>query len=226
MDWATEFGRGNYLMADIIYDWPDALGFSGQMFRVPGMAKDGGITAGGARVMSPEPGGFGRLDIRPQLAVGEYAAPWASWIASKTNGQIMKIRLAVTPQIATAKPDGSGQEITIAPRNFATSALAGSTLLFVDCEDIGQIIKPGHVIGHSIHTYLVDEVVYDGDDLAELTVTPPLRKDVSTADLVYFRPYFCGYISNGDDLDPVYDRAMNGNYEFPNLKFMEVIPNE
>lgn len=65
-----------------------------QLFHVPGAGYDGGLTAGGAQFITPEPGGFGVLEMAPALIDTEWDSPLASWIMSKISGQIFRARMA------------------------------------------------------------------------------------------------------------------------------------
>src|SRR5690606_4032507 len=117
-----------------VWDFP-TIPVEGQVFHVPGAVAEGGFTSGGAQIYSPEPGGFGVLEIEPSLHAGEWRAPFASWIMSKTNGQYFRIRLAVTPQIAWSQRrvnnidpywingDTSGDAVT----TFTATSLPGSS---------------------------------------------------------------------------------------------------
>lgn len=210
-------------MTERVWDFPASIKFSGQIFYVPGMFFDGGITAGGVRSMSPEPGGYSRLEIQNALAVNEWGAPSSSWIISKTNGQILKVRLALTPQIATASMINGKYVDSGVTRTFAANALAGANTVFIDFAGIGEILQPGHVIGHANDCYLVEDIIYDGADYAEITIIPPLRRNVTLGNAVLFRPYFTGYIANGGEIVALYSSDKVGNFEMPRIVLNEVI---
>lgn len=204
-----------------------------QLFYVPGAAIEGGFTSGGARMTSPEPGGFGMLEVQPALVTSEFAYPLASWLMSKTNGEILRIRLAPTPQIASARtvtaqwnnvqPWGNLQpwsgDLT---GTYRLNALRGSTSLSIDLAGIGPVLQAGHVIGHAYDTYMIDEVTYSGT-VATISVRPPLRRNVSIGDQVMFRPYFTGSLTGGNNTHTTYDSEMNGNIQLPMLTLSEVI---
>jgi len=207
-----------------ILDFPD-LAISGQLFHSPGAAVEGGFTTGGARVISPEPGGFAMLEIQLAMQTDEWANPSVSWLLSKANGQVFKVRLAKTPQVLTER-----QIIAYKtqPRNlnpiwyidqpingelqtvFTATALEGTTTVVFDMAQIGPYLKPGHVIGHHHHTYLVDAIEYDAAGEATVTVSPPLRRDIAVNDELLFRPWFVGTINNMSNARQTYDAANAG----------------
>lgn len=210
-------------MTERIWDFPASIKFSGQIFYVPGMFFDGGITAGGVRSMSPEPGGYSRLEIQNALAVAEWGAPSSSWIISKTSGQIIKVRMCLTPQVATARIINGKYVSNGITRNYAANALAGANTVFISFSGIGAMLQPGHVIGHAGDCYLVEDIVYDGSDDAEVTIIPPLRRNITAGQPVVFQPYFTGYIANGGEIVALYNSEKVGNFEMPRIIFNEVI---
>lgn len=217
-----------------IWNFPD-IKISKQLFHVPGMAVEGGLTVGGARIMSPEPGGRAVLEIEPSLQVDEWTAPMSSWLMSKINGAIFRVRLAQTPQIASARLTGTyptgvywaaegnflaapwdnGQpwqadsEADNLATLFTSPALEGTTVVRIDMALFGPILKQGHVIGHMDHCYMVDDISYANGE-ARVVITPPLCKDVLPGDLCEFRPWFLGSIINGEQIRMTYDAEQVG----------------
>jgi len=209
-----------------------------QLFHVPGAANEGGFTSGGARIMSPEPGGFSMLEIQPSLQVTEWDFPLSSWLMSKTNGQVLRVRLAPTPQVASARSAGvpwgaegvypespwsnmqnwSGDVTAV----FAADALEGSNIVRIGMGGLGELLRHGHVIGAGDVTYKVDDIEYVGTT-AIVTVIPPIRKAIKAADPAFFRPWFLGTISNGADFRTTYDAENNGNIQIGKIILNEVI---
>lgn len=220
-----------------IHTFPTDLKVSGQLFHVPGAAVEGGFTAGSVRIMSPEPGGRSVLEV--QLALrDEWNAPWISWLMSKTNGQAFRVRLTKTPQLITSKSllapafsawprdDEEWQAPTL--RNdlqtvFITGALEGTNIVVIDVGPIGPILKPGHVIGHLDHTYMCDDVEYVSATQARVTITPPLRKNVTAGSTCLFTPWYLGTISNGSEITALYESAQRGHIQPGKIVFTEVI---
>lgn len=211
------------------------LAIAKQLFYVPGAFKVGGFTNGGARISSAEPGGFGFLEIQPALRL-EWKRPTLSWLMSKTNGEVLRFRLAPTPQVMTGELlRGTGTPFNgIYTLNLAgvkgdaqttctAAALSGSATLKIDMRDYGQILQAGHLIGHDHDCYMVDEVVYGVNNEATITVRPPLRRDVAIGDAALFRPYFTGQITNGDEVRALYDAADNGHMSLGKITLAEVI---
>ena len=220
-----------------IHTFPTDLKVSGQLFHVPGAAVEGGFTAGSVRIMSPEPGGRSVLEV--QLALrDEWQAPRMSWLMSKTNGQAFRVRLTKTPQLITSNsllapafnawPRDEDQWHAPTLKNdlqtvFVTNALEGSNVVVIDIAPIGPIVQPGHVIGHRDHTYMCDDVEYISATRARITVTPPLRKNVSTGDTCLFTPWFLGTISNGSEITTLYESAQRGHLQPGKIVFSEMI---
>lgn len=218
-----------------IWEFP-SFPISDQLFHVPGQALAGGITSGGAQIISPEPGGFAMLEITPALQVNEWNYPAASWLMSKGNGAIMRVRLAPTPQISwSARRNGSSVpwDTGLLWSNdrewegdfsgvFTAVALEGSTQLVIDLTGVGQALQFGHVIGHGNYTYLIDEIEYDGD-VATVIVTPPLRNDVAIGDAANLRPWFLGRIANIGEIRSSYKAADNGHIQLGKIILNEAI---
>jgi len=200
-----------------IYQFP-TFRVESQLFHSPGTGYDGGLTTGGAQFITPEPGGFGVLEIQPAIIDTEWDTPLASWIMSKIGGQIFRARLAPSPQVAYSKKRGmlavswengqawSNQEEWDGDFTavYSATGLQGSITVEFDLTGVGPIVGPGHVIGHGYECYLVDEINYVGD-IATAIVTPPLRRDIAVGDNCYLRPWFTGRISNGADIRSAYN---------------------
>lgn len=216
-----------------IYQFP-TFRIESQLFHSPGAGYDGGLTAGGAQFITPEPGGFAVLELAPALIDTEWDAPLASWIMSKISGQVFRVRLAPSPQIAFSRQRGmtavpwSNNQTWSNQQNwdgdftarYAASGLRGSVAVTIDLTGVGPIVGPGHVIGHDYESYLVDEVTYNGD-IATAIVTPPLRRDIAPGDNCYLRPWFTGRISNGADIRAAYDNM--GHVKPGNIILQEAV---
>lgn len=227
-----------------IWDFP-TLNIRSQLFYAPGAAFDGGFTGGSARFLSPEPGGRAFLETELSLQTNEWETPLSSWLMSKTNGEIFRIQLVKTPQLVSNAalgiiPSGSvpwsneGQY----PENqwdnnenwslddvfmtASTDALNGETILIVDTSLFGPVLRHGHVIGHNDNSYVIDDIEYD-ENIATITVKPPLRDDVSTDDFIMLRPYFLGNIANGSEIRTGYEASNNGHIQLSRIIFGEVI---
>jgi len=189
-----------------IYQFP-AFWIESQLFHAPGAGYDGGLTAGGAQFITPEPGGFGTLEMEIGVSDTQWDDPSASWIMSKIGGQIFRIRLSATPQVAYSRNRAKriGEDWTgDFDATFTAVALKGSTEVKFDLTGVGPIVKPGHVIGHAFDTYMVDEINYVGN-VATATVSPPVRRDIAVNDDCLLRPWFTGRISNGADVRSLFN---------------------
>lgn len=221
-----------------VYNFP-TFPISKQLFYVPGATVEGGFTSGGARISYREPGGFSMLEIQPAMQVAEWDHPVSSWLMSKTNGQILRVRLAPTPQVSTARlirnaagvswdenilwnnlRDWDGGDISL---QYLNNVGEGNTQIFIDMGHTGQLLRAGHVIGHGDTTYLIDEIEYDENNVALITVALGLRRDIAAGDTAYLRPYFTGQVVNGDELRATYDAENNGNIQPGKITLSEVI---
>lgn len=216
-----------------VVDFP-TIPIRSQLFHVPGAANEAGLTAGGVRMLSPEPGGRSMLEIQPSLRINEWQYPEASWLMSQGNGVIFRVRLIPTPQVCTAQFGGvpwqpdtpwnndqpwSGDVLVM----FTAAALEGSNVVAIDLSSIGQILKRGHVIGHQDNCYKVDAISYDDNDVAIITIKPPLRKNVVIGDVAFLRPYFLGTISNAADVRVTYDAENVGLIQLGKIILDEAI---
>jgi hypothetical protein len=200
-----------------IYAFP-TFRIENQLFHVPGTGFDGGLTSGGAQFITPEPGGFGVLEIEPAVIDTEWTAPLASWIMSKTNGQVFRARLAPSPQVAYSRRRGmmavpwdNGQTWSNQEEwdgdftaTFADDTARGAVSVKIDLTGVGPIVSPGHVIGHDYDSYIVDEISYDGD-VGTAIISPPAARNITAGDNCYLRPWFTGRISNGADIRATYN---------------------
>jgi hypothetical protein len=209
---------------------------SKQLFYVPGAAVQGGLTSGSAQIITPEPGGFGVLEIQPSLR-DEWTYPISSWLMSKGNGHIFRVRLAPTPQVAWSRRRGNAVNVSWDDgllwsnqqewegdfaATFASVALEGSTEVTIDLTGVGQILQMGHVIGHNYNTYGIDEIDYDGDT-ATAVLTLPLRRDVAVGDAAFTRPWFTGRIRNVSEALATYDAENNGSIQIGKLILDEAV---
>jgi len=226
-----------------IWDFPQ-LAVSGQLFRAAGQAFDGGFTSGGARVSSAEPGGRAFLEVQLSLQVQEWSYPFVSWLMSKVNGDIFSVKLAKTPQVLSNanlgimsdtvpwaplgnnspdpwnnnqfwSNDGVGFPVLI-------NALEGTTIVRLNVDGVGPVIRHGHVIGFGRSSYMVDDIEYDGD-VAIVTVNPPLRRNITPIDFALTRPTFLGQVVNSQEFAANYEAMNNGHIKPPRLIFSEVI---
>lgn len=218
-----------------IWEFP-TLPISGQLFHVPGAAVQGGLTSGGARIISPEPGGFAVLEIQMALQIREWEYPSASWLMSKLNGQIFRARLAPTPQVAwSARRNASGvlwdSDLLWSNQQawegdfsaiYSATALEGTAEVTVDMTGVTGAVQAGHVIGHGNACYIVDEIEYDGD-VATMALNPPLRRDIAINDAAPLRPWFLGRVGNAPEVLSMYESANNGTIQLGKIILNEAI---
>lgn len=211
-----------------VYDWPPLIR-SRQFFHSGGQAYEGGFTSGGARVLTPEPGGRGILNIEFNLQLRDMKAnPIVSWVGTMiANGNIFRIPIGCTPQlvkltdlgvevVADGLPWASDGMLPEGPwdngQNWAfdvgagaaSTALAGTTILEIDMGELLPGLRHGHLIGHEDVTYLVEDIAYDGS-VATIAVNPPLRKPVSQGEFITFRPKMLGIARNPEAFRSLYE---------------------
>lgn len=217
-----------------IFDFP-GVPISKQLFHVPGAAIEGGFTSGAVRIISPEPGGRSILELQPSFQVSEREYPFMSWLMSKGNGEVFKVRLAPTPQVLSAQGNVVTWDNDILWSNFqpwagdistifAAVALEGSNVAVLNMTGLGDIVKPGHVIGHANACYMIDKVTFDEDaQTSTIVVKPPLRSNIEINDIALFRPFFTGTIANIGEVRATYDSENVGNIQTGKIIFSEAI---
>ena len=223
-----------------IWNFPQ-MAIQSQLFHVPGSYFDGGFTSGGAKILSPEPGGRSVLEVTPSLQIGEWGTPFSSWLMSKINGEIFKVPLVKTPQLASLSGETNyplGKSISWdndqkwdnnqfwdddgAYLEVSSVSLEGETSVSLDVSTFGEIIRHGHVIGFENHSYIVDDVEYE-NSIATISLKPPLRKNISVSDEAYLRPSFLGIIANGSEIKNSYEASNIGAIQLNRILFQEVV---
>lgn len=213
-----------------VYDFP-LIWRGKQLFHAGGQAFDGGFTSGGARVLTPEPGGRGILSMEFTPQQNAPADPIVSWLSTMiANGNIFRIPISFTPQVVPLPELGLGGKNDVGlpwaasgltpevpwsnGQNWAydvfagaaATGLAGAVVIKLDMGSLPPALRHGHLIGHEDVTYLVEDIEYDGS-IATLTVNPPLRKDVAQGDLITFRPKMLAVARNPDSFRGLYEPA-------------------
>ena len=223
-----------------VFDFPD-LQISEQVFYVPGQAISGGFTVGGARISSPEPGGYGVLEVTPSLHIHEVGTPWHSWIMSKTNGEVFRIPLTCTPQVVSdpnhdpfnpicpwddGSSFGDGTYWENLPMEFSSVFVGnfepGVNKISIRNNTLNGFLHVGHVIGHGDYCYVVDQIEVVGT-VSNLTIKPPLRTPILSGQSVNFKPVFTGAIRNASEIRSSYAIANNRHHALQNIIFDEVV---
>lgn len=208
--------------APTIYDWRGPCAPLSQVVRAGGAQESGGMTIGGALVGYPIPGG--RISVTMDFAtfstVEENEA--ASWTISRIMaGALMRIPLYRTvqlvPEAALAGADDPGIPwdggipwATDANWSWnptapvAAAALRGGETFTADLGDLGRVLRIGHVIGFTSgnydFTHVVMDIDYDVDDVATVTVSPTLRRALTTDDQMKFRPRIIATCGNAAEV--------------------------
>ena len=212
-----------------IYDWPKSIAPSGQLFMVAGQAQDGGFTTMGARVLTPEAGGRSMLDFTFGWHSRKESGPLYSYLVSKvTNGNVFRIPIWDSPQLVRYADlgfdgvpgslpwqgpggvtaywsDGTGWEAQFGVAAIGTRQ-EGKTDLVLNMAGLARGLTHGHLIGVAGRAYLVDDIIYAGNN-AMVTVTPPLRTDVGAGDQVTFRPRMLGVCVNPESFKALFQPA-------------------
>jgi hypothetical protein len=224
-----------------IYDWRINCAPIDQVFHAGGQDAGGQLTLGGYTNTNPEPGGRGSLVMNFNTFGGEAANLDASWTISRiTNGSCFRIALYSSVQLVSAASLGvsetgnpwsngeawdNGQNW--APNYFAPidqGALRGSIYCVLDMSNFGAVLRIGHVIGFKLDgldfTHKIMDVSYSGLK-ATVEVSPPLRRDLTTDDVVLFRPKALVRCSNPNEVMGTFSK---GRYmTFGTARFVEAL---
>ncbi|QDP65859.1 MAG: hypothetical protein Unbinned7865contig1001_58 [Prokaryotic dsDNA virus sp.] len=228
----------------VIYSWRSTLVPLDQTFRAGGQATSGGMTLGGAMISNPEPGGRSEINMSFSAFTSEAQNVDASWTISQIlNGAVMRIPVfGYTVQtLSAASAGGSVSNEDGLPwgndQNWSNgmgwewnptvsvtaSALKGSTLVSVDMSALGEVLLIGHVIGFNVNGYdfahKVMAISYDGSDVATLTISPPLRRDLTTDSEMTFRPKMLVTCSNAREVAGMFSRGRH--MQFNTAQFVE-----
>lgn len=227
-----------------IYDWRYTVVPMSQVFLAGGTATAGGMTLGGASVENPEPGGRAELRLEIARIANEDANLDASWLASRLmNGNIFRVKLfAPSVQLLSDADLGGSTETGVLwdndlgwsggqPWAFNPSSAitfggqAGETTFRYNDSAYGRILKVGHVIGFHVDGYdfahKVVDISYPSANRTEVTIEPPLRRRITTADRVLFRPSMLATCVNAREAvgNFLYGRAMT----FGPLRLVEAL---
>lgn len=195
-----------------IYDWPPVVAPISLAFRAGGASVQGGMTLGNVGVQSPEPGGRGVLTMDFVMFANAETNLAASWVLSRImGGNIMRIRMfapsvqlvpdsvfGINSGVGIKWSDGAlwsdGTGWAADPSMDVTNGSAkGTTSFTVNSSGYNRPISPGHLVGFRSGAYdfthvVMDTFYFNGVNRATLTVSPPLRRTVTTADRLELRP--------------------------------------
>lgn len=221
-----------------VYDWPSIVPVA-QLFHEGGQAFEGGYTSGGVRMLSPEPGGFGWLDMEFGEQDNQEPDALVSWACSAiSNGRVFRIPLARSPQFVRPVDLGISLSESGVPwnndqpwdngQNWAASltvvaagaALEGVLTFTVDMGTYLPALRPGHVISHKDVAYKIDDIEYDGQ-IATVTTFKPLRKAITSGDVINLRPIGTFSASNPESFRGLYRAA--DLIRLGSVRFHEVI---
>jgi len=226
-----------------VYDWPP-LRIRRSLFFAGGQAFEGGFTSGGAKILTPEPGGRSFLDL--DFAVQKGRDPLISWAMSKiANGNIFRVPIRCSPQVISASDLGvnvsnasdgvpwaaeglipahswdNGQNWAYEIGAVAqAAALEGTTSIVVDMGDLEPALRPGHVIGIGDTPHLVADIEWD-ESVATIEIDPPLRADLSSGAYITFRPTMLCVAENPESFRGLY--GASSLVELGSVRFIEAI---
>lgn len=216
-------------MTPPVYTWRSAIVPRSQVVTAGGTAYQGGLLLGGAAGVNPEPGGWAELTLDFGPLATEAANVAFSWTMSRIrNGNIMRIRLwpsvQLVPEASLTVPDTGVTWANGMPwANDANwraepwvpltmSAARGSETVTADFSPLGQVLEIGHVVGFAADgydfTHVVMDVSYDGDDIATVTVSPPLRRDFLPDAEMKLRPAFTGTCINAAEVAATFNSGV------------------
>lgn len=230
-----------------VHEWPDVLIPSSQTFKAGGQSIQGGVTAGGTLVSHPEPGGRASLQQKFDIFTSHDENVEASWVMSKIlNSSVFRVPIwAYSVQLVRAEdlgashtmefpgPIAKGEELlsndwAFNPRADVTAAaLSGTTSVEADLSPWGRILRRGHVIGFYDSdsgydfAHMVEAVSYDAADTATITVSPPLRRDLTTSSKMKFRPKMMATCSNAREVAGLY--SVGRHVQFSQVSWAEAL---
>lgn len=201
------------------------------------------MTIGGALVQYPTPGG--RISLTMDFAtfstVAENEA--ASWTISRImSGALMRIPLYRTVQLVGEADLQGADEPGIPWDNdqpwatdenwdwnpsapLAAAALRGAETFAVDLGGLGRVLRIGHVVGFFVDGYdfahVVMDIDYDADDVATVTVSPTLRRAMTTDDRMKFRPRIIAACSNAAEVMGTFQSGRH--MSFGQARFVEAL---
>jgi hypothetical protein len=85
------------------------------------------------------------------------------------------------------------------------SALEGAVDMVLDLSGLQQALKRGHVIGVADRAYKVMAIDYDGDDLASIRISPPLRTSVVDGQFFTFAPTMLVRVMSADSFRAAFE---------------------
>lgn len=219
-------------MTVTVYDWPASVAPAESLFHAPGAAIEGAYTGGGAVSLSPEPGGRAFIEMRFSHLKTHRDMRLASWLISMVaNGTVWRVPLYNSPQLVPLADLGVDASVTEVPWEAldgsdvlwdggvgwgvdveapaAASALAGSAAFTLNLANCNQALLPGHAIGHDNRAYKVMGIVYDDDELASVTVSPPLRTPIVAGDRITLRPSMLGRVRDVSMFRALFEYGLN-----------------
>lgn len=224
-----------------IYDWRGKIIPNDQLFIAAGQETQGQRTLGGFNVTNPEPGGVASLRMTVAMDHSAEANRAASWLASIIqNGRYIRIPIKNSVQLVSSSALGlttggltwsngqkwsNGQFWRFSPKAaVAGSASKGAATVSINMSGYGQVLEIGHVIGFKSGDYdfahHVEEVSYSGNT-ATVTISPPLRRAVTTSDECELRPKMIARCVNPQDAIQGLKRRQY--MAFSQLDFVEVL---
>lgn len=206
----------------------------------------GGMTLGGAMISNPEPGGRAELNMSFAAFTSEVQNLDASWTISQIlNGAVMRIPVfGYTVQLLSAASAGgsisndNGIPWDNGPNwdngmgwewnptaSVSEAASKGSASVKVDMSALGEALKIGHVIGFNVGGYdfshKVMNISYDASDIATITISPPLRRGLTTESEMTFRPKMLATCSNAREVAGLFQRGRH--MAFNTANFVEAL---
>jgi len=198
-----------------VYDWRLSLCPMSARVEAGGLGRAGGLLLGGAAQINPEPGGRAVMHMIFQRFWTSIDANLdVEWTLSRIrNGAVMRIPVGNRSRqlLPTALITGTPASYTVTPTYIpaqgvgapvwdpklavAANAAKGAAVVQVGMSTLGSVLKPGHVVGFRDtgldFVHKVMDVTYAGAT-ATLTISPPLRRAVTTSSFCQLRPAIMG----------------------------------
>lgn len=191
-----------------LYDWPRDIVPAKAMIQFVTTVEEGRVSRATYETSAAVPGG--RAQLMMEFDYTRQAPPpmeMYSWLCSKLKGNIFRVPVPPTAQIARdadlGLPDhayskgipfdggayfASGVGFAFDPTvDTAGTALEGETEIAIDETRWPGLIRYGKWIGIGFGCYHVEEAIRDGS-IVTATVNPPLLRDIAAGEFVSLRP--------------------------------------
>lgn len=162
-------------------DWPDSLPFTSYRLDLISRTRTGGPSISGVEQVLAPLSSIWRLNASVQLSSDAQVRAFRAFRA-QVQGRYNRVKFQLD---AVAKIQATASALANSPGSATAGAIVGATSVAVNKATLGLLA--GHWVTINNRLY---EVV--ADTLGAITIQPPLRDVVTTADAIHTAPYFIG----------------------------------